>query len=338
MKEALLYKKLKDKCVKCLLCPHECKVNPDSKGFCGVRINKEGKLYSLIYERVSAVSADPIEKKPVYHWDPGSLVLSLGSLGCNMRCKHCQNWHISQNYSENEIDNLQILSVSDTIKIARKYNCRGISWTYNEPGIWLEYTLEGAKLAKENGLYTVYVTNGYISEKGLDLIGPYLDVYRVDIKSFSEKFYKKISGIKKFAEILERTKRARQKWNMHVEIVTNVIPGYNDDEGQMKSLALWLKDNLGENTPWHVTRFVPHNKMTDLSPTPVKTLEKIRGWGIKAGLNFVYIGNVPGHKGENTYCPGCQKTVVERAGYNTVVKNLKNGTCQECGFDVKIKK
>lgn len=338
MKEAILYEKLKDSRVKCLLCPHECDIIPESKGFCGVRINKEGKLYSLIYEKVSAVAADPIEKKPVYHWYPGSLALSLGSIGCNMRCRHCQNWHISQKHLKEKPVSLQTLPAAEAVELAGKYNCKGICWTYNEPGVWIEYTLESMKLAKEKGLYTAYVTNGYISEKGLDLIGPYLDVYRVDIKSFSEKFYNKISGIKNFSEILERVKRAKNRWNMHIEIVTNIISGYNDDEDQIKSLALWIKDNLGENIPWHITRFVPHNKMLDLPPTPVKTLEEIRDWGIETGLDFVYIGNVPGHEAENTCCPDCQNIVIERSGYHTVIRNLKNGACQKCGFNVNIRK
>ncbi|MFC1511307.1 AmmeMemoRadiSam system radical SAM enzyme [Candidatus Margulisiibacteriota bacterium] len=291
LKEALFYEKLSDSKVRCTLCPWDCKIAPGKAGICGVRQNIDGKLYSLIYGKVSSVAVDPIEKKPLYRFHPGTRVLSLGTYGCNMKCGHCQNWNIAHKSSGPS----DFILPEKLVDLAKENNCPGIAWTYNEPTIWFEYALEGAKLAKAAGLYTVFVTNGYINPEPLDMIGPYLDAYSVDIKGFTNEFYQKLAKVKSFQPVLEATIRAKKKWKMHVEVTTLVIPTLNDDEAQLKSIADWIVENLGPDTPWHVSRFMPYLEYKHLPPTPVETLEKAKAIGIGAGLKFVYIGNVPGH-------------------------------------------
>jgi pyruvate formate lyase activating enzyme len=261
----------------------------------------------------------------------------MGTLGCNFHCKHCQNWEISMANGNSLKQSCRELTSKDAIKLAKQTGCRGVAWTYNEPTIWFEYTLDCAKLAKENDLYTVYVTNGYATPETLDTIGPYLDAWRVDIKGFSDEFYKKLSGIPHWREILEVTKRAKDKWKMHVEVITNIIPTMNDDEEQLKGLADWICRELGELTPWHVTRFYPHHKLTHLPPTPIETIEKAAEIGHRAGLKFVYAGNVPGHESESTRCYSCGKIIVKRVGYQTQVTGLNGSKCQHCGVELNFR-
>ncbi|MBI4743516.1 MAG: AmmeMemoRadiSam system radical SAM enzyme [Actinobacteria bacterium] len=338
MKEALLYEKLEENKVKCFVCPRYCVIKDERLGYCGVRLNKEGALYTLIYNLCSSVAVDPIEKKPVFHYHPGSLVLSLGTVGCNLRCIHCQNWQIAHVRFKDKSSDLTALTPSQTVKMAKEYKCEGVAWTYNEPTIWLEYTLDSAKLCKENNLYTVYVTNGYITSEALDLIGPYLDVYRVDVKGFTNEFYKKLANVKDFSPILKAAAYAKEKWKAHVEIVTNIIPTMNDDEAQLRGIARWIKESLGSETPWHVTRFMPYLKLSHLEPTPVKTLEFAQKIGYEEGLRFIYVGNIPGHEGENTYCYNCRNLIIKRIGYSLKKIELnKEGKCNFCGADLNFK-
>jgi pyruvate formate lyase activating enzyme len=225
----------------------------------------------------------------------------------------------------------------EAVRLAKEYNCQGIAWTYNEPTIWFEYTLDSARLAKENNLYTVYVTNGYITPEALDIIGPYLDAWRVDIKGFKDSFYQKLAKISHWRGILEVAKRAKDKWQMHVEVITNIIPTMNDDDQQLEAIARWIHDELGELTPWHVTRFYPHHYMADLPPTPVSTLEHAADIGRKAGLRFIYVGNVPGHDSESTFCHSCGKLIVQRFGYQTKVLGLSGSKCRFCGTELNFK-
>ena len=320
---------------------------PDKSGYCGVRKNENSILYTLIYGKVSSVNLDPIEKKPLFHFHPGSMCLSLGTLGCNMRCIHCQNWEIAhvvlvEGLHEKKVYNLlsedrtEVIPPEKAVEMALEAGAEGIAWTYNEPTIWFEYTYDCAKLAKANGLYTVYVSNGYITPEALDTIGPYLDAFRVDIKGFTKDFYQKLARVSNFETILEATKRAKEKWNMHVEIITLIIPGWNDDEKQLRDIAMWIKNNLGENTPWHVTRFVPYLELKDIHVTPIETLEKARKIGLDTGLKYVYIGNVPGNTGENTYCPKCKHLLIERVGYETEIKGLNENKCDFCGETIPV--
>lgn len=332
MKEALLYETISAERARCLLCPRHCLIPEGKTGYCQTRLNQEGKIYSLIYGRVASLAVSPIEKKPMFHFYPGSLWLSLGTYGCNFRCPGCQNWELAHGDVPKEIKKARIITPQELVALALKEGCRGISWTYNEPTLWLEYILEGAPLAKEKGLLTNLVTNGYITLPALDLLGPFLDSLRMDLKGFSQKTYKFLAHIDDFAPILEAALRAKEKWGRHVEIITNVIAGVNDEEEELEKIALWIKEKLGPETPWHVTRFFPHFKLSSLSPTPIKTLKRAKEIGQSAGLLFVYLGNVPGHEGENTYCPQCQALLVQRLHFEIMQNRLLKNQCPECGY------
>jgi pyruvate formate lyase activating enzyme len=333
-REAMLYETLPGGRARCHVCQWRCLINPGKLGVCRMRINRDGKLYSMNYTEVSSAAPDHIEKKPLFHFFPGTYAFSLGTWGCNFHCKGCQNWEIS--CVDIPRGSQQLLPERE-IELTKRYNCQGIAWTYNEPTIWFEYTLDSAKLAKENSLYTVYVTNGYATPEALDTIGPWLDAWRVDVKGFTDGFYRQLAKIPHWQGILDVAKRAKEKWHMHVEVVTNIIPTMNDDEEQLRNIATWIRNNLGELTPWHVTRFHPLHEFTNLSATPVATLERAYKIGKKAGLKFVYLGNVPGHEYENTVCYSCGKKVVHRIGYDTEVVGLDGSRCKFCGAELNFR-
>ncbi|MFC2017949.1 AmmeMemoRadiSam system radical SAM enzyme [Chloroflexota bacterium] len=331
--QSILYEELTGSRVRCQVCQWRCVIVLGKVGVCKMYQNNEGKLYTLNYAVVSSTAVDPIEKKPLFHFFPGSQVFSLGTWGCNFHCRDCQNWEIAIAKPARES---QIISPQAAVDLARRYNCGGIAWTYNEPSVWFEYTLDSARLARENNLYTVYVTNGYLTPEALDTIGPFLDAWRVDIKGFSDAFYRKLAKIHRWQGILEVAKRAKDKWDMHVEVVTNIIPTMNDDDEQLKGIANWIYSELGELTPWHVTRFYPHHNLSHLSPTPIHTLERALAIGRGAGLKFIYTGNVPGHQSENTICYSCGKLLVKRHGYSTELVGLDGSRCRFCGADLNI--
>jgi pyruvate formate lyase activating enzyme len=332
LREGILFDKLENDRARCNVCPRRCNIADGKAGFCCARGNRGGSVYSLTYGKVTSAAVDPIEKKPLFHFHPGTMVFSIGGAGCNLRCAHCQNWQISRaRPNEPGLDGLQDLSPAQAVEAAVASGCAGIAWTYNEPTIWLEYTIDTARLCREAGLYTAYVTNGYATEEAVDAIGPLLGAYRVDVKGFSDDFYMKLTGIKDWRTILAAAERAKNKHGCHVEIVTNIIPTMNDDESQLAGIAGWIRDALGPVTPWHVTRFVPYLDLAHLESTPIKTLEKARDIGLAAGLKFVYTGNAPGHPGENTYCPKCGKIVIERSGYVARKRIEKDGACPDCG-------
>lgn len=323
--------------VKCTLCPKLCLIAEGKVGFCGARINESGKLYSLIYGKVSSIAVDPIEKKPLFHFHPGTLAYSLGTVGCNFRCKHCQNWQIAHAMAKDYMYGLIDLLPGQAVEDAVNKGASGIALTYNEPTIWMEYALDLFPLAKERDLYTVFVTNGYIMPEALDKIAPYLDAFRVDIKGFREESYREITGIYNWKTILEASERAYKVHNMHVEVVTNVVPGVNDSSEELRDIALWIKNSLSPRVPWHVTRFYPYLKYSDREPTPIKTLEQAREIGIEEGLEFVYSGNVPGHESESTYCPKCERRVVHRMGYDILNYHVERGCCSYCGKELYIR-
>lgn len=334
MKKAILFDTLQNKKVRCNICGHRCLILQDRRGFCGVRVNKGGILYSLAYGKVLSYNANPIEMKPLFHYQPGSLCFSLGTAGCNFRCPGCQNWELSHRKIEDTTAVCTDISPEDSVKMSFKNECQGISWTFNEPTVWFEYTLDGAKKAKRQGLYTVYVSNGYISPEALEMISPYLDAFRVDLKGFSEDTYKKISGVKAFAGVLNSMKIARKKYKMHVECVTNIISGMNDNERELNEMADWIKRELGPETPWHVTRFYPSFKLQNIPCTPLVKLERIRTIGLQAGLRYVYLGNVTGHPWENTYCYQCDALLIERRGFTISQFNIREGKCPKCNIDI----
>ncbi len=328
-KEALLCERLPGARVQCLVCQRRCIIPDGEMGWCRTRVNEGGTLYSLIYGEVSSISINPIEKKPVFHYYPGSKWLSLGSWGCNFRCPGCQNWEIAHVTGGLPRES-RFLGPKDQVEEALRNGCLGISWTFNEPTLWLECTLEAARLAKRQGLRTNYVTNGFMSEEALAMLAPYLDVYRVDVKGFSDETYEAIGHIKGFRGVLKVAAQAKAH-GMHVEVVTNVIPGLNDDETELQGIASWISDELGRDTPWHVTRFHPHLRLSHLVPTPVSTLERAREIGLGTGLRYVYLGNVPGHPAENTYCPGCKELLIERYVFDILQDRVVQGRCPGCG-------
>jgi len=335
MHQALLSEKLSGSVVRCNICQWRCVIHPEKTGVCGMYQNVDGVLFNLNYGLASSVAVDPIEKKPLFHFHPGTQVFSLGSWGCNFHCQDCQNWQISM--VKDVLKGSTEIPPQNAVTLAKSYKCAGIAWTYNEPSMWFEYTLDGARLAKKNDLYTVYVTNGYLTPEALDLIGPYLDAWRVDIKGFSDALYQNLAKISHWRGILDVAVRAKTKWNMHVEVVTNIVPTMNDDEAQLTGIADWIATELGEQTPWHVTRFHPNYHAKNLPVTPLSTLEHAYDIGHKAGLKFIYLGNVPGHISENTVCCNCGKPVVERQGYQTRVCGLNGSLCKFCGSDLNFK-
>ncbi len=332
IKEGVLFDRLPDNRARCRVCSHRCIVGEGKFGICGTRKNINGKIHTTIYNTVSSEAVDPIEKKPLYHFLPGTHSYSLGSIGCNFRCEHCQNWNISQVSPEEAYT--RNITPEEAVKRARDSGCKSISWTYNEPAIWHEYTYDSAVLAKKAGLKTIYVTNGYITEEALRRIAPYLDAYRVDIKSFSEDFYKKICGAR-LAPVLESTRLAREL-GMHIETVTLIIPTKNDSIDEIIRIVRWVHDNLGPDTPMHFTRFHPMYRMEDTYSTPVETLERAYDIAKNEGMRFVYTGNVPGHKYENTYCPKCNNLLIERKGFGVGEIRMRDGKCQECGERIPV--
>ncbi|HPT97342.1 MAG TPA: AmmeMemoRadiSam system radical SAM enzyme [Armatimonadota bacterium] len=330
MKEALLYEKLGDGKVRCGVCRWRCVIPDGGQGVCATRLNRGGVLHTLLYGRVASICADPIEKKPLYHFHPGTMVLSLGTVGCNFRCPGCQNYEISQVCAKDRVAALHPISPEESVELALANACQGICWTYNEPAIWFEHTLESARLAKARGLYTVYVTNGFISPEALDAIGPYLDAYRVDIKAFSREAYRKISGVARFEGILESAVRAREHWGMHVECVTNVTPTVNDDPAMLREIACWIRDALGPHTPWHITRFFPYRELSHLPPTPIDLLEQAHAMAREEGLAYAYLGNVAGHGGEDTHCHACGARVIQRRGMGVTAIALEGWACHRC--------
>jgi pyruvate formate lyase activating enzyme len=320
--------------VACLLCPHACHVAEGREGVCGVRRNVGGRLVALTYGRVSSVAADPIEKKPVFHYFPGTQALSLGSVGCTMRCGHCQNWRISRaGPADGDLHDLAPELVPD---MAVKYGCLGVAFTYNEPVIWIEYVRDVATLCRERGLYTVMVTNGYITQAGLDALGELIDVWRVDVKGITDEQYRTLCHVPHVAPVLAAAERAKRTWGMHVEVVTNVVPGINDSDETLRGIAEWMVSDLGPETPWHITRFFPYLEFADVPPTPIQTLRRAADAGRAAGLHHVYLGNVDEPGGEDTVCPVCGAIAVRRHAYDILERATRAGACARCGTPLGI--
>lgn len=331
MKEALHWH-LKNGKVECLLCPHHCNISEGKRGICGVRESRNGKLFSLVYGLTTGVAVDPIEKKPLFHFYPGSDVLSFGTVGCNMRCLHCQNYTTSQA----SVDDcyLQTIKVEDITKLARKYNCVGVSWTYNEPTVWFEFTLDGSKLAKKNGLYTVYVTNGYMEDAPLKEIAPYMDAMNIDVKAFTDEFYKKVSKAK-LQPVLDTCVRAKEL-GIHIELTYLIIPTYNDSSDEMRKFCKWVVEKLGEEVPVHFSRFHPDYKMTNVNSTPMETLNMAYRIAEEEGLDYVYLGNIWHANTENTYCPKCSTLLIERQGFAVTLNRVRAKKCPKCETTIPI--
>jgi len=321
----------KDGGVQCTLCPHNCVIKDGKRGICGVREARNGKLFTLIYAGASSASPDPIEKKPLFHFYPGTLVYSLGSVGCNLKCMHCQNYSISQAKPEEYY--LEEIMPHEAVERAKKC-CDGIAWTYNEPTIWIEYALDSAKIAKREGLYTVFVTNGYINEDAIYEVAKYIDAANIDVKAINKDFYKEICK-GKIEPVLEACKSYKSK-GIHIEITYLVIPTKNDDKEEIRKFCGWVLENLGNEQVVHFTAFYPHYKMNDLPPTPLKKLLEAYEIANEEGLNYVYLGNVPHGDYENTYCPNCKNLLIERHGFSSKIVGLKDGKCNSCRKRIPI--
>jgi pyruvate formate lyase activating enzyme len=283
---------------------------------------------------VASLSFNPIEKKPVFHFLPGTLWLSLGSLGCNFRCPGCQNWELAHADLDHQLQHTRYLSSEDLVALAVRQGSAGISWTFNEPAVWLEYILDTLPLARQSGLFTNIVTNGALTLEAVDALGSNLDVYRVDVKGFSPQTYEVLAHLKEAAAIRQASVRAKRRWGMWVEVVTNLIPGINDDEATLEGIAAWLTHDLNRSTPWHLTRFHPAYHLLDTPRTPVNRLEEAYELARTAGVSFPYLGNVPGHPWENTHCPGCGREVITRHIFSVTALRLTAGVCEHCGTPV----
>lgn len=332
MHEARQYIKLDNGSVECSLCSHRCTIHEGKHGICGVRWNEHGILDAKTYAKISAEAVDPIEKKPLFHYLPGTLSYSLGSIGCNFHCKHCQNWHIARSTFEGA--NLRTLSPEEGVIRALGSGSASISWTYNEPTIWHEFTHDMGTLARARGLGTVYVTNGYITEEALRELSPMLGAFRVDIKAFTDDFYKNTCGAH-LQPVLDSAVLAREL-GMHVETVTLVIPGLNDSIDEQSALIRWVIEHLGPDTPMHFSAFHPDYQMHDHGVTPVAMLEKIYTKAKELGLKFPYLGNVNHQKFENTYCPACGSTLIERSGFSSRIVALDGKQCENCGEKIEV--
>ncbi|MBE0417009.1 MAG: AmmeMemoRadiSam system radical SAM enzyme [Coriobacteriia bacterium] len=322
--------------VRCALCPWRCLIAEGHTGVCGVRRNTRGTLEALTYGLVSSLAADPIEKKPVFHYHPGTVVLSLGSIGCSMRCGHCQNWQISRAGPEDGSLRTARLTPDDVVASAIEHGCPGVAFTYNEPVIWAEFVRDCAEACHSAGLFTIMVTNGYITTEGLDYLGEHIDVWRVDVKGASERAYRKLCKVPSPEPVFEAAARAKQRWGMHVEVVTNVVPTVNDTPEELQAIASWIAAALGPDTPWHVTRFFPYLDFAHLDPTPISTLREARRIGVAEGLHFVFLGNVAEAGTEDTVCPSCGAHAVVRTGYTIVERSTVDGACGACVRDLGI--
>ncbi len=335
MKKAKLFKKLEDNRVGCQACWRYCQIADGQRGACSVRENRKGQLYSLVYGWAVGSAIDPVEKKPLFHFLPGSKALSFGTLGCNFACQFCQNWSQSQGLKQ-EKEPLHLIEEysrkllpKQLVDSAREENCAAIAYTYNEPAVFVDYALETMRLARQRGLKNIFVTNGYQSPESFELTKDYLDAVNVDLKSFRDDFYQKICGGAKLAPVLENIKKYHQA-GVWTEVTTLIIPGENDSAQELTQIAKFIK-GISPNIPWHLSAFHPDYQMMDKKPTSQEKLFEAYQIGREAGLNYVYLGNIASTKHASTYCPGCNQELVKRDGYSLVKSNLKDGKCSDCG-------
>ncbi|MDH3976050.1 MAG: AmmeMemoRadiSam system radical SAM enzyme [Deltaproteobacteria bacterium] len=333
MKEALLYEKLEGGKVHCFLCQHHCRISSGKRGICGVRENKEGTLYTLVYDHVISCAVDPIEKKPLFNFLPGSKSYSIATVGCNFKCLHCQNYDISQMPAEKGgVIMGSRISPEEIVADAKAHHCATIAYTYTEPTIFFELARDTGQLAKSEGIKNIFVSNGYMTEEMLQMSSDWLDGINIDLKGFTEEHYKKICGAK-LGPVLDSL-RMIKKMGIWLEVTTLVIPGYNDSDESFENIADFIKNELGAETPWHVTAFYPTYKLLDVPRTPVETLGKARDIGLNHGLKYVYEGNIPGEGGENTICYNCGELLIERYGYMIRKNSITSSACPECGAHI----
>ncbi len=328
--EAMFYRQLDDERVHCQVCFRSCIVPEDGTGFCRNKVNIEGRYYTKVYGHPSALQIDPVEKEPHFHMLPGSYIFCTGTASCNNRCKFCQNWHLSQRSFE-EIDHIP-LSPKETVEMALRMNCQSVSFTYNEPTVFYEHMFDVAKIAKEADMGTLFHTNGGMREEPLAALLEHMDAVTVDLKAFTPEFYREVSSSQ-----LEPVLRTLQQIHMsdaHLEIVNLVVTTLNDDMDDIRRMCQWIRDSLSDEVPLHFTRFFPAYKLTSLPPTPIETLERAAQIADEEGLKYVYIGNVPGHVRNSTFCPECGETIIERVHFSVMSLDVEGGKCRYCGREI----
>ncbi len=330
MREARLWKSLKEDRVQCRLCSHFCQFGPGELGKCGVRRNEGGALYTLVYDKVAAANVDPVEKKPLYHFLPGTQTFSIATMGCNLRCVFCQNASLSQTPRSGGAIEGRAIAPERIVADAKATGCESISYTYSEPTVFFELLFDTATLAKEQGLANIMVSNGFMSPQCLDALGPLIDAANIDLKAFRDEFYQERCGAR--LEPVKRNLIHIRKLGWHLEVTTLIIPGLNDSPQELAELAAFLHDELGPDTPWHVSRFHPTYKLMDRGSTPAATLERAWDIGREKGLRYVYVGNIPGHNGDNTYCPACGRMTIKRRGF--FIERADPGVCAACGAPI----
>jgi pyruvate formate lyase activating enzyme len=331
--EAWLYETTQEKRVRCRLCSHMCVIGPGKRGICGVRENQDGVLHTKVYGRLIAANDDPVEKKPLFHLMPGSRSFSIATVGCNFKCRFCQNADIAQMPADRDgMVTGDRATPEQVVSAALNRNCASIAYTYTEPTVFFEFACDTARLAHHEGIKNVFVTNGFMSAEALERVSPWLDAANVDLKAYNDDFYRQQCGAR--LEPVKATLRRMKRQDIWVEVTTLIIPGLNDDPGELSRLAAFIAGELGTETPWHVSRFHPTYQLTDRGPTPLETLMEARRIGYAAGLNYVYTGNIPGQGGEDTACPGCGDIAIARRGFRIVDNRVRAGRCSGCGTTI----
>lgn len=329
LKQAVLWEPAQGKKVQCNLCAHRC-VIPDGKlGRCCVRQNTDGVLYSLNYDRLCAANPDPIEKKPLFHFQPGTSSFSVATVGCNFRCEFCQNWHISQMPCEEDRIDGQPYTPEQIVAGALRSGCKSIAYTYTEPTIFMELCADCGQLAKQNGLTNVFVSNGYMTREAVDLAKQWLNGINVDLKSFSDDYYRRLCKAR-LQPVLDTITYIAKETDIWMEITTLLVPGENDSDEELKQLVDFIVSKAGPDVPWHISRFHPQYKYQDSRPTPISSLERAERIAKEAGLRYIYLGNVPGAKSESTFCYNCGTMLIERIGYRIAASRIENASCPDC--------
>ena len=329
LKTAVLWQELPDKTVRCYLCSFRCKIANGKRGNCGVRQNFNGTLYSLNYDRVCAANPDPIEKKPLFHFQPGSKSYSISAPGCNFRCEFCQNWQISQVALDDHIIEGQPISPDRIVATAIATGCSSVAYTYTEPTIFMELCADTGRLARQNGLSNVFVSNGYMTPEAIDLAADFLDAINVDLKAFTEKYYMDLCK-SHLSPVLDTIRRIAKNTAIGLELTTLIVPGKNDSDDELRSIADFIANEASPFVPWHVSRFYPAYKMNHDTPTPADSLQRALDIGKAAGLKYVYVGNLPGSKAESTHCHNCSHLLIERIGYQITQYNIEAAACPNC--------